>query len=130
MINQDVLLLTLLPRVAQPQALSPNNYTGFDPGAAGVAAQPERLNGALYVVWDEATLPPLPSHISPWEVVEDTARKSRQVERSRAEALAQARKVPFNTLWPFLKRLQSIAQSWGCTWRHCPAAHWLKESEL
>lgn len=66
---------------------------GFDPEAAGAAKNPARLMGALYVVWDEATLPPLPAHISPWEVAEDAGRKSRQVERSRAEALAQARKV-------------------------------------
>ena len=67
---------------------------GFNPEAAGAARHPEKLMGALYVVWDEACLPPLPAHISPWEVAEDAARKSRQVERSRAEALAQARKVP------------------------------------
>jgi hypothetical protein len=66
---------------------------GFDPGSADAAARPERLMGALHVVWDEATQPPLPARISPWEVAEDAGRKSRHVERSRAEALAQARKV-------------------------------------
>lgn len=30
---------------------------GFDPEAAGAAKNRERLMGALYVVWDEATLP-------------------------------------------------------------------------